>query len=40
MPLRPNETNSRLRSRLVRSDQALDDLRRDNVSLVAKVNTP
>ena len=38
IPSRLSEANSQLKSRLVRSDQTLDDLQRDNVHLVAKVS--
>ena len=38
LPSRLSEANSRLKSRLVRSDQAVDDLKRDNVNLGAKAS--
>jgi hypothetical protein len=37
VPSRLSDANSQLKTRLVRSDQALDDLQRDNVTLGAKV---
>ena len=36
-PSRLSDVNFQLKSRLVQSDQALDDLKRDNVNLGAKV---
>lgn len=38
-PARMSEANSRLRSKLFRSDQVVDELQRENLSLGAKVSS-
>ena len=39
IPLRATEANARLKPRLVRSDQTLNDLQKDNETLKTKVRT-